>query len=80
MPGYDTAEFMQENGTFPVPIIVAHNAGKVLHHKSLNHEFMLEPYHILEGNRRLAFLRAMIQKQHEKLKKNHKIWLVTINS
>lgn len=80
MHGYDTAEFMQENGTFPVPIIVAHNAGKFLHHKSFDNEFMLEPYHLLEGNRRLAFLRAMIQRKHEKLQEIHKVWLVIINT
>ena len=80
MAGYDTAEFMMKSGTFPVPIIVAHNAGNQLHHKSFNGEFMLEPYHLIEGNRRLAFLRAMIQKGHEKLQEKHKVWLVTFKT
>lgn len=80
MEGYDTAEYMLENGTFPSPIIVAHNAGHHLHHKSFKNEFMMEPYHIIEGNRRLAFVRAMIQSGYEKLQGTHKVWLVTINT
>ena len=80
MVGYGTAEFMLENGTFPVAILVAHNAGEFMHHKSFENEYMIEPYHLIEGNRRLAFLRAMIEKDHELLQKSHDVWLLTIST
>ena len=78
MEGYDTAEFMLQNGTFPCPIIVAHNAGSHNHQKSIGSETMLEPYHLIEGHRRLGFVRGMIKHDYEQLKPEHKVWLVTI--
>lgn len=78
LAGYDTADYMLKNGTFPCPIIVAHNAGEYRHHRGLEGESMLEPYHLIEGHRRLSFLRAMIKRNHKALKKEHDVWLVTI--
>lgn len=78
MPDYDTAEFMIEHGTFPCPIIVAHNAGEFSHAKSLQGETMLEPYHLIEGNRRLGFIRGMAKHNFHKLQHNHEVWVVTI--
>ena len=78
MSGYDTAEFMIEYGTFPCPIIVAHNAGMFRHAKSLNGETMLEPYHLIEGSRRLGFVRGMAKYNYHKLQQNHEVWVVTI--
>lgn len=78
MPGYDTAEYMLEYGTFPCPIIVARNAGAYKHIKSIGNETMLEPYHLVEGHRRLGFVRGMIKHGYEKLKLSHEVWLTTI--
>ena len=78
MPGYDTAEYMLQHGTFPCPIIVAYNAGAHKHAKSIGTETMLEPYHLVEGHRRLGFARGMIRHNYKHLKREHKVWLVTI--
>jgi len=78
LAGYDTADYMLENGTFPCPIIVVENGSRYQHHKSLPCETMIEPYHLIEGNRRLAFVRALIRHNHPKLKGNHEVWVVTI--
>lgn len=77
-------DWMMENGTFPRPIIVAHNAGDYKH-PILEHRYgkgidkMFTPYHLLEGNRRLALLRAMIEQKQCNLKELHSVWLVTMN-
>lgn len=80
MPGYDTAEYMLENGTFPCPIIVAYMAGGHCHHKGMGDETMLEPYHLVEGHRRLGFLRVMIRSDHPSLQEAHSVWVVTIGT
>ena len=77
--GYDTADFMLQHGTFPCPIIVAHNAGNIVHHRSTKNETMIEPYHLIEGNRRLGFIREMIRTKYENLKSNHEVWVVSID-
>ncbi|HIF5855129.1 TPA: hypothetical protein ACX3E9_004510 [Vibrio parahaemolyticus] len=75
---HDTAKFMFDSGTSPCPMIVAKNAGKHIHHQREEGNLMLEPYQLIEGNRRLAYLRAMIGKSFPKLQKSHKVWVVTI--
>lgn len=80
MPGYDTGDYMLENGTFPCPIIVAHMAGGHSHHKGIGDETMLEPYHLIEGHRRLGFIRAMIRNDHPSLQEAHDAWVVTIGT
>ncbi|HHX8571761.1 TPA: hypothetical protein ACVO35_000194 [Vibrio alginolyticus] len=75
---HDTAKFMFENGTSPCPIIVARDASKHIHHQREEGNYMLEPYQLIEGNRRLAYLRAMIGKPYSKLRDSHKVWVVTI--
>lgn len=76
--GYNTAEYMLENGTFPCPIIVVENGGQYEHHRSHPGEKMLEPYHLIEGNRRLAFVRALNRHNHPNLQDEHDVWVVTI--
>ncbi|MCE7615488.1 hypothetical protein LZT09_12730 [Vibrio fluvialis] len=78
MKGYDTADFMRANGTFPEPILVVENGSKHKHHHSIGDETMLEPYHIIEGQRRLGFIRAMIRAGHPKLQASHRAWVATI--
>lgn len=43
------AKYMIESGTFPVPIIVAMNAGHVIHPRS-HHERMKSPFQLIEGH------------------------------
>lgn len=71
------ARFMLANGTFPVPIIVAKNAGTIIHPRSKG-EFMKEPYQLIEGHCRLACIRGMINSKHPNLLDIHNVWVVTI--
>ena len=80
MKGYDTADFMFENGTSPCPMNVAKNAGEHIHQQRFEGEEMLQPYHLIEGNRRLAFLRAMIKYKFSRLKDSHDVWVVNIEA
>lgn len=73
------ARFMKENGTFPVPIIVAENAGNIVHPRSVR-EPMKEPYQLIEGHCRLACIRGMINSNYEGLKNEHEVWIVKIPS
>ncbi|OEE56643.1 MULTISPECIES: hypothetical protein [Vibrio] len=74
--------FMLEQGTTPAPLIVARNASNhshpILEFRYPGHEGpMLKPLHLLEGNRRFALLRAMINKGTASLKDKHSVWVVT---
>ncbi|KZZ43796.1 hypothetical protein A3758_04225 [Oleiphilus sp. HI0118] len=80
MSGYDTADFMLENGTFPCAILVAANCGEFRHHQSTGDEMVLEPYHVIEGQRRLGFVRALITADHPALKSHHHVWVATIEA
>lgn len=73
-------DFMKERGTYPVPIIVAVDAEDRVHPYLAYHrgetELMCAPYHLIEGNRRWALLRQMIQAQHPNLLEQHQVWLL----
>ena len=71
------AQYMLSNGIFPVPIIVAKNAGHIVHPRS-NGEMMKAPFQLIEGHSRLACIRGMINANHPKLQQLHDVWLVTI--
>ncbi len=71
------AQFMLTNGTFPLPIIVAQNAGHAIYPQSGNLR-MKEPLQLIEGHCRLACLRGMINSNHKNLQAKHQIWLVEI--
>lgn len=71
------AEYMHSNGTFPMPIIVAQNAGHVAHPRG-GGELMKTPLQLIEGHSRLACIRNMIQSEHPNLQSHHDVWLVTI--
>lgn len=68
------ARYMAKHGTFPCPIIVAVNAQGVLHPKSRPGEFMKTPMQLIEGHRRLGFLREMIRRNWPYLTPFHKVW------
>lgn len=70
-------QFMLANGTFPVPIVVAENAGHIICPRSGNAR-MKEPLQLIEGHTRLACLRGMINSQFPSLQTHHQVWLVNI--
>lgn len=76
-------DYMLEHGTTPVPLIVAQNASyhnhPIIEFRYPEHEGpMLEPFHLLEGSRRYALLRAMINNDVDSLQDKHLIWVVTM--
>ena len=71
------AQYMRANGTFPVPIIVAANAGHMVHPRS-GGEQMKAPYQLIEGHSRLACIRGMIHASWPTLASSHELWVVTI--
>ena len=74
-------QFLFENGTFPVPIIVAVDAGRLSHPLQLGfpNETMSEPTQLIEGNRRLGNLRYMIKSNNPNLKEKHQVWVMKFN-
>ena len=69
--------YMLEHGTTPAPMIVAVDAGEIEHPREKGF-FMCEPYQIIEGHMRLAYLQAMIRRGHCSLKPSHKICLARL--
>lgn len=67
--------YMLAQGTTPVPMIVAVNAASYEH--PIEYGFsMTEPYQIIEGHMRLAYLQALIRRGHPAVKSNHDVFLV----
>ena len=71
------AQFMLKNGTYPVPILVAKDAGHVVHPRSAR-EPMKAPLQLIEGHCRLACLRGMINSSHPNLAREHAVWVATL--
>jgi hypothetical protein len=71
------ARYMLSNGTFPLPPIVAKDAGHVVHPRG-HGERMKVPLQLIEGHCRLACIRGMIHSNHPQLAKKHDVWLVSI--
>lgn len=71
------ARYMLSNGTFPLPPIVAKDAGDINHPRG-HGERMKEPFQLIEGHCRLACMRGMIRSNHPRLPKMHDVWLVNI--
>lgn len=72
------AQYMLRGGTTPVPIMVAVNAGQVCHPRGCETDLMKEPYQLIEGHMRLAYLRGMIRRGYGALKPTHSVWAITI--
>lgn len=69
--------YMLDQGTTPAPMIVAKNAGRVLHPREFGF-LMCEPYQIIEGHMRLAYLQALIRHNYSKVPAEHVVCLVTL--
>lgn len=70
-------EFMLKNGTTPSPIIIARNAGNILHPRESDF-YMVEPFQIIEGHMRTAYLQGLIKHRHKNLKESHRCIVVEI--
>jgi hypothetical protein len=70
-------QFMLANGTFPMPIMVAQDAGHIVCPRS-GGAYMKAPLQLVEGHTRLACLRGMINSRHPNLKSEHPVWVVRI--
>lgn len=68
--------YMLDSGTTPAPIIVAVNAGSYLHPRE--REKMSMPYQLIEGHMRLAYLQAMIRRNHEELQQSHVVVIAAL--
>jgi hypothetical protein len=71
--------YMLEYGTTPAPMIVAINAGGWGHPRE-GRRTMREPYQIVEGHMRLAYLQALIRRSHVTLAATHKVFLAELPS
>lgn len=65
-------KYMLEHGTTPIPMIVAMNAGGWGHPRE-GWLAMQEPHQIIEGHMRLAYLQAMIRRNHTTLAAAHEV-------
>jgi hypothetical protein len=68
--------YMLESGTTPTPMIVALNAGSYFHPRE--HKNMCTPYQLIEGHMRLAYLKAMIRREHRNLQTTHMVVVATL--
>jgi hypothetical protein len=68
---------MLDIGTTPAPIIVARNAGRYSHPREANAPFV-EPYQLIEGHMRLAYLKGMIRHGHPQLRSYHEVFVATL--
>ena len=58
--GGELAMYMREHQNYPVPLIVARDSEHVLHPRGTGAEYMNSPLQLLEGERRLGFLLALL--------------------
>ncbi len=68
---------MLEAGTTPTPMIVAHGAGRYRHPREGNEPFC-EPYQLIEGHLRIAYLQGMIRHGHPCVQTHHDVFLATL--
>lgn len=63
---------MLKEGTTPAPIIVAQNASRFMHPRE-HDERMVEPYQLIEGHLRLAYLQAMVKRIYPSTRERHRV-------
>lgn len=69
--------YMLEHGTAPAPLVVAVNAGRWGHPRE-GLCAMKEPYQIVEGHMRLAYLQALIRRGYTTVLPNHQVFLAEL--
>ena len=69
--------YMDDNKTWPVPIIVIDNHSDIRtpHGNSLG-----MPYHLVEGHRRLGYFHSLYKLNKNNLLNEHEVWIITIPS
>lgn len=72
-------DYMLRHGTTPAPIIVAVDAGSIMHPRERGRS-MMEPYQLIEGHLRLAYLQAMIRRNHGSVKNSHEVCMAKLRS
>jgi hypothetical protein len=75
------AKYMLENGTTPAPILVLKNNGKIIHPDSTSkNQEIFDPQilQLIEGHMRTSYLRGMINKNYDKLKPEHEVWIASV--
>ena len=69
---------MLQHGTTPVPMIIAKNASYWGHPREAGSPRMCAPFQIVEGHMRLAYLQAMIRRNHHAVKLKHEVFVATL--
>lgn len=69
---------MLDMGTTPAPIIVARDAGRYRHPREAANAPFIEPYQLVEGHMRLAYLQSMIRREHPQLRSHHEVFVATL--
>jgi len=69
------SEFMLKNGTWPTPIIILENKPTL---KNLINKDLGTPFHLVEGHSRLGYFRHIYKIFPEKLKLQHKVFIIVI--
>lgn len=64
------AHYMLQEGTWNTPIVLLDNQGQ---HEFLTEVLLKQPYHLLEGHRRLSFLNGL--RHLKKARPHHQVWL-----
>lgn len=70
-------KYMLTQGTTPAPMIIAANAASYEHPRESGFA-MAAPYQIIEGHMRLAYLQALIRREHPTVKNSHDVFLVEL--
>jgi hypothetical protein len=70
-------KFILEQGTTPSPMIIARGVGKWYHPREKAY-LMQEPFQLIEGHMRLAYLRALILRGYSLIRPMHRIILASI--
>ena len=66
--------YFHTNGTWPAPIIIINN--EIGYYDEVNFG---KPYHLVEGHLRLGYFRNIYIKEKHLLKRQHPLWIVTID-
>ena len=70
-------EYMLAIGTTPRPILVFEGGGATEHPRGVAGAKMIEPFQLIEGHMRLAYLRGMQRAGWDKLQESHEVWVAT---
>lgn len=70
------ASFMRRNGTWSNPILLFHDRGDLSSQPTFLNQPLRSPFHLLDGQRRLAFLNAL--RRNRTAQSHHPVWRVSM--